>query len=143
MMHNRCSEYGGRVVLVTRKTKRTSEEEEDDDDDEDTFARRKNPCLLLLDVGCWTDNMTMCVANRFPGVETMVQQSRNSLTGFCVVLTLPPPVSRKKKKKGNTKVITNRAEFVKVCLLFAMSATAAVLAVAAAFRSMQLYGFVG
>lgn len=56
----------------------------------DDESRRKKDSCLLLDVGCWTDDMAMCVASRFPGVEIVVQQSRNSLTGFCVALTLPP-----------------------------------------------------
>lgn len=57
-----CSSHGGRVVQI----------------DADRY--------MVQDVPSWTDGMTQCVKNRYPLVEVSVYESKDSLSGFNIVL---------------------------------------------------------
>lgn len=50
-------------------------------------THRNARCILLVDVAYWTDDMATCTKHRFPNVSICVQQSRSSLSGFCVIFT--------------------------------------------------------
>ena len=85
--------HGGRVVFVCSRAA------------EKNATAHADTCILL-DVGCWTDDMSLCVSNRFPGVEIAVEQSRCSLTGFCVAMKLQNPVTcfTKNNSAGTRKI---------------------------------------
>jgi hypothetical protein len=129
----RCSEYGGRVVVVCSG----DDDHEDDSIDISSSSSMKNSHVLLLDIGAWTDDMAMCVAHRFPGVQIEVQQSRCSLTGFCVAMTLfeqqqQQPGSR--MGKGNTQMWSMWCMLILVVLFFC--------AMAAVFVAKRLTYFI-
>ena len=98
----RCSEYGGRVVAVCDSDNSHERDEEHvhgiDSSRSSSSGSMTTDQVLLLDIGEWTDDMAMCVAHRFPGVQIEVRQSRCSLTGFCVAMTL---FQRQHARSGN------------------------------------------
>ena len=45
----------------------------------------------VVDLCQWKDDMTVCVKSRFPEADVKIVHSTTSLTGFCVVIKIPPP----------------------------------------------------
>lgn len=43
--------------------------------------------VMLMDISQWTDDMAMCMKHRFPLISICVQQSRPSLSGFCIIFS--------------------------------------------------------
>jgi hypothetical protein len=56
--------------------------------------------LLLTDIAYWTDDMAVCTKHTFPEVNICVQQSRSSLSGFCIVFSLDERF--RKTEKGSS-----------------------------------------
>ena len=96
----RVNECGGRLFYSCSEAS-TAEEREDDDCARDG-AERAASCrssiimhpwydtCVLMDLCQWGDEVAICVKSRFPDVAIRVVHSTTSLTGFGVVLTLPP-----------------------------------------------------
>lgn len=47
---------------------------------------------VAVDCTTWLDAMASCTKAKFPDADIRVTHSPSSLTGFCVVLRLPPPI---------------------------------------------------
>jgi hypothetical protein len=64
-----------------------------------------------MDVSDWTDEMSTCIKHRFQGAEVSVHSSSCSLTGFNVVVSLPP-------QRGWLELVGRAAAFVASLALF-------------------------
>lgn len=49
--------------------------------------------VVVADAPTWTDDMSQCIKGRFPGIQISVCQCNSSMSGFSVVIDLPPLAS--------------------------------------------------
>ena len=95
-----CEKQGGRVLLL---------------------ADSKTSSLMLMDVGQWNDDMFTCTKHRFPDVSICIQQSRASLSGFCITFSIDISKNVGHKKDNKQKNGCRWYPFVVamiVCIVF-------------------------
>ena len=91
-----CSEHGGRVHQIDEGT------------------------CILSDIPLWTEQLSFCVKNNFPGVCIEIRQSQQSLTGFCVVFSLYDSPLASSGLGGWDVWELSASFFLVVCMYFAL-----------------------